>query len=219
MVARVIKIKGNRILFFLLSLANLLNPIAHSAEPRPGQIYPGGSQIDSRELGVHFSIPKNWQGGLAPFGEMFLMEPQGGGALMFVIADKMSVDQTYQALQGPVEVPDVGKLVLQGKINRVGNTFSGNYDVSFNPALTAEVKAKSAENGTSIAFFLVSEAAQAARLRQQLDEVFKSLKVQPRQSAMEKSKPDNSTATETDKSWLTYLKGKHIVRFFTGIKP
>jgi hypothetical protein len=110
----------------------------------------------------------------------------------------------------------VGKLVLQGKINRVGNTFSGNYDVSFNPALTAEVKAKSAENGTSIAFFLVSEAAQAARLRQQLDEVFKSLKVQPRQSAMEKSKPDNSTATETDKSWLTYLKGKHIVRFFTG---
>ena len=68
-------------------------------------------------------------------------------------ADTMSADQAYQLLQGPVEVPDVGQLNLQGSINRSGNTFSSSYDVAFNPVLAAEVRAKSAENGTSIAFF------------------------------------------------------------------
>ena len=52
--------------------------------------------------------------------------------------------------------------------------------------------------------------------RQQLDDVFRSLKVQVNQSAGETSKPENSDASETDKSWLSYLKGKHIVRFFTS---
>ena len=54
------------------------------------------------------------------------------------------------------------------------------------------------------------------RMRQQLDGVFKSLKTQASQSTAEKSKPENNTSTDIDKTWLTYLKGKHIVRFFTG---
>jgi hypothetical protein len=153
MTARVSKIKGIQRYFFLLCLAYLLNPVAHAVEPNPGQIYSGGSLIDSHELGVHFSIPKNWKGGLELSSEMFLMEPQGGGAIMFVIADTMSVDQAYQELQGPVEVPADGQMNLRGNINRSGNTFSSSYDVAFNPVLAAEVRAKSAENGTSIAFF------------------------------------------------------------------
>src|SRR5210317_1599817 len=126
MIASVGKIEGKRIDFFLLCLACLLNPLAHAVEPRPGEIYSGGSQIESYELGMHFSIPENWKGGLAPSGEVFLMEPQAGGALLFVIADMMSADQVYQDLQGSVEVPDLGQLVPRGEIKRTGNTFSGN---------------------------------------------------------------------------------------------
>ena len=215
MTGRVSKIKGIQKYFLLLCLACLLNPVAHSVEPDPGQIYSGGSLIDSHELGVQFSIPNNWKGGLHPSGEIFLMEPQGGGAIMFAIADIMSPDQAYQLLQGPVEVPDVGQLNPRGSISRSGNIFSAIYEVAFNPALAAEVRAKSADNGTSIAFFLVSEKAQMQRMRQQLDGVFGSLKTHEVQSIAETSEPENNTAAGTDNKWLTYLKGKHIVRFFT----
>lgn len=215
MTGRDIKSKGVSGYLSLWCLACLFYPVVHAVEPVPGQVYSGGSLIDSYELGVQFSIPQNWQGGLDPSGEMFLMEPPGGGAIMFVTAEIMSAEQAYQLLQGPVEVPDVGQLNLEGSIRRSENNFSGSYEVAFNAALAAEVRAKSADNGTSIAFFLVSEAAQMQRMRQQLEGVFGSLKTHEVASAAEASKSGNNTTAETDKTWLSYLKGKHIVRFFT----
>jgi len=51
----------------------------------------------------------------------------------------------------------------------------------------------------------------------QLDQVFSGLKLQPKQTeTIGQSQAIENTGEAGDKSWLGYLKGKHIVRFFTA---
>ncbi len=189
----------------------------YAVELQPGIIYKGGTQISVSALGVNFTVPQQWKGGLAPSGEVFLMEPVDATATMFVIADTLSVDQTYQNLQGPVQLSQTIQLTLKGHIQRERDAFSAQYDVTLNPQLSAEVRAKSGENGTSIAFFLVGTSSQMPGLVIQLDQVFSGLNFQSNQTEiLSQSQPVENTGEATDKTWLTYLKGKHIVRFFTG---
>ena len=144
------------------------------------------------------------------------MEPPGRVATLFVIADSISASQTYTFLQGPIQLSNAFQLKLDGSIERNENSFSAGYTVAFNPTLSADARAKSGGNGTSIAFFLVSLSTHAAQLTSKLDEVFASLVLQTagaQQAPNTQSENNNQAASDT--SWLSYLKGKHIVRFFT----
>lgn len=201
---------------FLVVLTCLVHSPAFSVEPRPGEIYPGGATIEVNTLGVKFTIPDQWQGALDPSGGVFLMEPPGRVATLFVIADVISADQTYAFLKGPVQLSNDLHLKLDGGIERNGNSFSAGYTVAFNPTLSAETRAKSGENGTSIAFFLVSQSTHATRLTSKLDKVFASLVLQTTGvQQTPNTKAENNDPAASDNSWLSYLKGKHIVRYFT----
>lgn len=189
---------------------------AFAVEPQPGQVYSGGTEISVASLGIMFVIPENWKGALSPEGESFLMEPPNATATMFAIADTMSRDEAFSTMQGPIPLTDTVQLVLKGQVNRGSDDMSAKYSVSNNPQLTALAKARAGKNGTSIAFFLVSSVADMKTQSLNLEKVFGSL-------VMENVKPMTPAAStaatgsgSTDKSWQTYLKGKHIVRFFTG---
>jgi hypothetical protein len=199
-------------IFLLLQTIGVYFSPAYAVEPQPGKVYTGGTEINAASLGVRFTIPGNWKGALSPDGQSFLMEPPGQTATMFVIADKMSANQAYTNMQGPVPLTDTVQLVLNGQVKRNGKTLSAKYSVSYNPNLIAEARARTGGNGTSIAFFLVSNASDMKSHRAQLDKTFESLDLQKVAVAQQTAGASSSNAKDT---WLAYLKGKHIVRFFT----
>lgn len=206
----------NCVLTPLVIFTALLSTPVSAVEPQPGQIYTGGTEISAASLGIRFTIPANWKGALSPTGESFLMEPPSATATMFAIADAISADEAFALMQGPVPLTDTVQLVLDGQVKRDSKGMSAKYYVSFNSQLKAEARALSASNGTSISFFLVSFAAEMKTLRPQLDKVFSSLVIDSKKSAKPATNQIETGSGDSDKSWLTYFKGKHIARYFTG---
>jgi hypothetical protein len=196
----------------LLLLVSLMVLSANAVEPQPGQIYTGGTLISSSELGVGFNIPQGWRGALAPSGESFLMEPGDAGATLFVVADKLSKEKAYTQLQGPIPLNDRVQLTLDGPITRSGGDLSAHYNVAYQPQYRARVMATTTKAGTSIAFFLLSRKDALESYAQQLEKSFTSLTVS---AATKSTATTQDAATDSDDTWAGYLKGKHIVRFYT----
>ena len=187
---------------------------AFAVEPQPGRVYSGGTEISVSSLGIKFRIPGNWRGGLSPSGESFLMEPPDQSATLFAVADTMSADEAFIQMRGPVPLTDTIQLVLDGQVKRNQNSLAANYNIPFNPQLTARARGKATGNGTTVAFFLVSSRSNMKSLLPHLDSTYNSLSViKQAVNTQAKTKQQQSSS---DRSWLTYLKGKHIVRFFTG---
>ncbi len=203
--------------FWILLLPFLFSTATQAVEPQAGQIYQGNTEISVETLGVGFTIPAGWRGALLPNGQAFLMEPADASATLFVIADRMSAEQAFNTLQEPVPLTDTIQLTLDGTLQRQAKDFSAFYQVLFNPQLSAELRAKSADNGTSIAFFLISSAAQLPSYRPTLEQTFASLEIKTGTEASTTIAESAGAAGSTDQeTWLSYLKGKHIVRFFTA---
>ena len=202
---------------WILLATCLFSGTAAADEPVPGRIYEAGTEISVAALGIGFPIPTGWRGALSANGQAFLMEPSDASATLFVIADTLTAEQAYATLQGPVPLTETVQLRLDGTVQRQQQDLTARYKVQFNPQLAAEVRAKAADNGTSIAFFLISSPAQLASHRPTLDHLFASLSVQARadqpSETAQAAANDNSADQET---WLDYLKGKHLVRFFTA---
>lgn len=194
----------------------LLNTAVSAVELQAGQVYDGGSEISVASLGIRFTIPENWKGALMEGGEGFLMESSSGSATIVAIADSISENEAYTRLQGPLTLSNAIQLVLDGKVKREGNKMSASYHVTYNPQLKAQVKALSAANGTSIAFFLVTSATELAGYKQQLEQVFSSLVIDAPKITTPLISQTKINSEDSDRSWSGYLKGKHIVRYFTS---
>lgn len=200
--------------FGLALCLTLLEANAGAVEPRPGQIYPGGTTLSLSSLGLSLSIPTAWRGALSPDGEALQMEPTAGGAMLLAYADHLSPEDTYTTLQGPIPLDSGLTLQLNGKITRRGSELSAQYSIPLQPSLHSLGQAVSNANGTSVALFLIAPATNIDAYRSALQAAFNSINFHPLPSAT----PTSDTAKQNSGRdlWSDYLKGKHIVRFFTA---
>lgn len=190
----------------------------NAVEPRPGQLYSSGTEITVSSLGIKFDVPDNWRGGLSPDGESFLLEAADAGAIIFAIADSMTQDNAYSNLHGPIPLTNTIQLILEGQVARNGKDMSAKYRVTSDPQLVAEVKARTGESNTSIAFFLITPKAKLPINKRILEKTFDSLVLTGVNLSTNSGTgiSDTSKSDSSDKSWAGYLKGKHIIRFFTS---
>lgn len=205
-------------LLFLFALtATAPASVAEPVEPRPGVVYDAGRELGAESLGVSFTIPRGWRGSLAPSGEAFVMEPVEGPAMLLAVADRLSASAALAFLSAPIALSDELRLLPAGELRLTGARYQESYSVAGEPGLVAEVRAESVANGTSIAFFLLTTPEQLARFRGALTAAMDSL------VSAEPAPPDSrgqekaaSGGGESVDSWAAYLRGKHIVRFFSG---
>lgn len=198
-------------LLMLLVLFCGHNP-ALAVEPASGQIYPGGTRIGGASYGLEFTIPQSFQGGLD--GEVFVMQATEPSANLLLMAESTSLEQAKVLMQGPIPISPFIQLELQNPLEQQGLRLSGEYSVSSNAQLHAMGQSLSLENGLSVAAFLISQKSELARHQAALEQLMGSIKAV---SATAKTQNTGSqSAEETDTSWQNYLRGKHIVRFFSG---
>jgi len=193
---------------------------------QPGKIYQGGENISVIELGLGFVIPENWSGGLNPANQMFVMENQSKDALIFAIAEEATEAQLTTYLHGPLSLTPTLHLNLQEALTKDNKIVSGQYSVLYNPELLALVKAKNIKENVAVAFILVSEQSKMPERESVLNDMMANLKTletsstaqtlasqqEPQQVPQQKTKQYSSQ----EQTWQSYLKGKHIVRFYTA---
>ncbi|MDX1504542.1 MAG: hypothetical protein R3221_02420 [Spongiibacter sp.] len=188
---------------------------AWTLEPQPGQIYSSGTTLSITSLGVSLNIPEGWRAALSPDGEALHMEPLSGGAMLLAFADTMNQAKALETMQGPIPLDSGLQLHLEGQVTQAREgELSASYRIPYQPNLSALGHAQTDQNGTSIALFLIAPVADLATLKPSLQAAANSVTFNKRHASPTTSK----TVTQgTSKDlWTDYLKGKHIVRFFSG---
>ena len=200
----------------MLALPGVL--LGATVEPEPGRAYAGNTEIGVSSLGVRFTIPAGWQGALSADGEAFLMQPGQGQAYLIALADRMNKAEALQTLAGPVPLDAQLQLLLQGSVQQQGSQLSARYSVAGQPTLTARARARVGSGGVSAGLFLVAESASIGQFEPALSSAFRSLKLESPQSTSSAGKTTAETSGNGGGSdrWSDYLKGKHILRFFSG---
>ena len=188
---------------------------AWTLEPQPGQIYSSGTTLSITSLGVSLNIPEGWRAALSPDGEALQMEPLSGGAMLLAFADTMNQAKALETMQGPIPLDSGLQLHLEGQVTQAREgELSASYRIPYQPNLSALGHAQTDQNGTSIALFLIAPVADLATLKPSLQAAANSVTFNKRHTSPTTSKTVTQGASKD--LWADYLKGKHIVRFFSG---
>jgi hypothetical protein len=198
----------------LLSFLWLLSSTVAVAEmPVAGKIYKGPKKFSSPQLGLAFTLPKGFSGGLDD--EFFtVVDPADGGRTGVVLlwTSKGKVADAKKSMSQPLVIN--GATLRPKKAVKVNKNFlTAEYTVVGGGALTdATISAKVA-HGTIVALIGAHAPAQKLKIGKLMNAVGRSLKVtKPKVVAAAAGSGSGSGSGE----WYKWLAGGRLTRFSTG---
>jgi hypothetical protein len=180
-----------------------------AVELQPGVLYQAGTAVESSQLGVALTIPKDWVGALPKGAEFFVMESAQLQARLYLVIKAISQQQLEQALSEPL--PLGGGIVLQptSKPRNNQGLLEADYSVlDMGQSVPAFVSARVLKPQLSAAV-IVLPANQGGQLKQAASRIIKSIKT----LAVAEAAPAMPSAGAN--SWQAYLRGRHIKRYNT----
>ncbi|HEX9728273.1 MAG TPA: hypothetical protein VGA37_07210 [Gemmatimonadales bacterium] len=183
-------------------------PPAAIAQIQPGRIYTGGEQIGDPAVGLRLTIPAGWRGRLSPDGESFVLESEGGGGYLVVIADEMTETEARQQL---AESMDLGGGIVLTPTGAVSEVASGHLSASYavsgaQSEFVGTVDVRLTRAGLGVAFILLSPPPAAAGHLDAMREFAFSLGVM-QQTAQSAGGNDE---------WEPFLRGLYLARYYTA---
>lgn len=181
-----------------------------AAQIEPGRVYAAGERITDPTSRLSVTLPAGWRGALAPDGNAFAMEATAGDAYILLVGERATEAEVRSDLSDPIELGDGLVLSPAGSIREVGpGHLSADFSVRGAPSeLMGRVDVRVMDTGVALAFILLSPPASAERHVSALDELVGSLRADGAVAA--------STSADESDEWEPYLRGRYLVRYFTG---
>lgn len=194
-----------RLLLYGFVLTMLLTPHLFAEEIQPGKSYTGPLPLDVHQLGLSFTLPRDWIGALQ--GDLFLVGSHSIGGLIILSADQMTIDKATAWLSQPQMLGDGYVLVPKGTPQATQQTVRVNCTVSNGATqLEGRVHVRVGGHGVGLAMVTVAPSHALGPVAQAADAIEQSVKfTQP-------VVPQLSLTGE----WGRQLAGAKIIRFYTG---
>lgn len=186
-----------------------LIPAAQAVEVQQGVIYEGSSRLESSQLGLSFQVPAGWQGAWPQGSEFFILESQALQSTVFMMIDQGTEQELRSLMSQPIPLDEQVVLQPVGQIRQQGKALIADYDVSGNPQYAARIAATSGLNNLAVAFIALAAKESAPQLQPVLDQLVNSL-------GFSQPKAPPAAATGGAGSWQDYMRGRYIVRMYTG---
>ena len=153
------------IMLGLLSI--LLSSPANAEEIKVGQVYQGGQNLDISGLGVSFTIPNNWLGGLDNDGTILLGSNTEGGMLL-VFATKTTAQEVIAEFNTAIPMDETMALVPKGTPTLKDERLTIDYTVNVNgtpaPDAFGRLDGYVKKNGVGFGVLTVGATADKANL-------------------------------------------------------
>ena len=190
------------ILIFLFSL------FVSSAEIQVNQLYQGGDQVRSSDIGLELTIPENWQGALPAGSSFFFIESAALQTTMMLYAERVSNAQLQHTMSQSIPLDaDIVLVPIAGPENK-GDLLIADYRIPARPELKARVFGRSGEHGLSIALITLTPQQNSASVWSIAKATASNIKFfQPQQA---------SQSAEANGSWQEYMRGRYIARYYSG---
>jgi hypothetical protein len=195
-----------------LTLTLLAGP-ALAEEIRPGVEYRGPKSLGAAELGVQFTLPKGWTGGLPPGAELFLIGSDGQQGRLLLLADELGMAEAKAQMSAPIEPGDGMVLTPLAPPQVKGRTLTADYRVSGTPQpLSGYVHTVIGKHGVGVAIIAVASAQALPTFKKLAQNIAASLKF-AKPAAARQAKPP---AAAPGAGEVLPRSGVRITRFFTG---
>ncbi len=192
-----------------------------AARPAPAvevvqdQIYPGDTRLEASELGVAFTVPSGWRGVWPGGSEGFVLQPESDPAVHILALGEEGTRAELAAMMGaPVDLGEGFSLDPTGAVTERGQVLIGRYRVRGGASeLSAYAEALAGEHGVAIAYVLIAPSELLARHETTVGALVASTRLEAPGGGAPSA--GASTAEGADR-WDTYLRGKHVVRLYSG---
>ena len=194
-----------RLLLYALALVVLVASPLLAEEIKPGQRYNGPTVLSVGQLGLSFTLPRDWIGALQ--GDYFLVGSQTVGGLIILSSDKMTIDQAKAWLSQPQALGDGYVLYPKGDPQVTQQTVRVNCALSDGATqLEGRVHVRIGPHGIGLAVVTVAPSRPLGPIAQAADAIEQSVQF---------SQPVAPKASVTG-AWGSQLAGVKIIRFYTG---
>lgn len=192
-----------------LMLVPLLTSDAMAVEPVIGTEYPGTTAIEISGLGLAFTIPAGWSGGIPEGSEVFILAKMGLEGQVIMAADTMDRAELQKRMSQAVPITEDASLVPAGPAKVEGNRVSNTYQITlFGTRYEGQAFGRASAHG--VGFFAIGLYTEesAAEVKRALAHVESSLKL----TAPVKPAPAPAASARGADS----VAGRQLVRFIHG---
>jgi hypothetical protein len=185
---------------------------AQALEPQQGVEYGANTAIEFPALGIAFTIPEGWSGGVPSGGDVFLLARPGVEGQIVLAADKMDRDEVRKRMSEPVPVDEGVVLQPAGPASGEGDRLTNTYKLDlFGTVLEAQAFGRVGAHGYSVVGLGIYAPGAAGEIKQALDQIEKSLK----QTAPVKPAPAPAAAQQAA-GGADRVAGHRVIRFIHG---
>jgi hypothetical protein len=191
-------------------LFTLITPL-RAEEVQQGKLYSQGTQIESAQLGVAFTIPNGWQGAWPNGSAYFVLESGALQSTMFMSFDQLGKQQLMQTMSQ--NIPLDSGMVLQplSAPKAKGSLITGQYQVmGAGTPMHAVVVGRELRQGFSVALIALTYNKNET-VSNVASNMIRAMTTKEPQTAQA-----NSGAAGGSGSWQAYMKGRYIARYHTG---
>ena len=174
----------------------------------PGKLYNGETRIEVPDLGLAITLPEGWQGLLPPDASVFVMESRATQANLFLMGDRLTLEELRQVMSSRIPLDDGVVLVPSGQVREAEGWLEADYDVRGEPTLKSRIRAQTGTSGVAFAIIAISDDARFDDALAGIDAVSSSVVFS------EPVQPPSPPGLAGD--WQDYLKGRYVVRLYTG---
>lgn len=200
-----------KVLQFILAL--LYFSASTAVEIQQGQIYSGGTYIESSFTGVGFTLPEPWKGIWPANSQMFIMEAQGIKANIFVYFDTGDINSLKNTLSANITLDQNIQLIPTGSVSHTENIYTAYYRLSNSNTIKGFISARVLPGKKVIAFISLAAENIAQKIEQQALTLAKSITITTPKNSSIANQQENSS---DDESWAVFMKGKYLQRYFSG---
>ncbi|NOY72613.1 MAG: hypothetical protein GXP14_09595 [Gammaproteobacteria bacterium] len=149
--------------FWHVIILVLSTSVCLAVEVQQGEIYLGGTYVESSQTGVGLIIPQGWQGAWPAGSEVFVLESVGLKANIFISFEQGNEAGLRAMMSNPIPLDASTQLVPASAPKRTGNIYTANYTIAGAPQLTGFIAAQILPSSLGVALIALSADAATAR--------------------------------------------------------
>lgn len=191
--------------------------VAHAVEVQVGQVYSGGTWLESSELGVAFTVPPGWRGAWPAGSEVFVLQPESDPSVyILAMGEEATREDLAATMAAPISLGDGLSLSPTGQVTNRGKALVGRYQVVGGAhRLDAYGEAVAGAHGVAVAYILIATPASLASHEAAVRKLTDGTALGAPTDGQATAEGGGTGSGEKD-SWDAYLKGKYIVRYYTA---
>ncbi|MCU0358402.1 MAG: hypothetical protein MUE95_12560 [Cyclobacteriaceae bacterium] len=173
--------------------------------------YEGNTKIKISALGIQFTIPSNWYGGVSAGSPYMVLADAGDEMTIIISADEMSEANVLREMQQQIALDENISIKPAGTIRKEGKRWYGDYSIlGATQDLKCFVEVNLGDHNIGAAMILMAYPAAFDAGKRALSQLASSMQFTAPVAA-----PAATASTGPDKPYSDYLKGKSLKYYYT----